>query len=427
MVQGFSQKSEVRRDGQEILGYTAIAADKAAAKAHPDLVGVLAPTFIGASFFEQKKTREGGAFDIEFKPNKDLTLDLNGFYSQLKAPHSNTNHLAAPSGSINAGMVPTSYTVRNNTLVAANFTQNAGEVDNIYRPDAGGETYYLDFNFKYRASKDLTFTGKLGKTHGVGYDRDDVYYQNKVDGGMNYALNGMSPATVAYPGGTTTAPLGTAWIGGGESQSVDKELYTQIDGELRLSNGIWDSVKFGARFTDHKRTAEHPFETGPGATGLNSAGPIWNGTQYPSNFASNLGGNLPTNYFRYDGDALAKWAAIPGNRNPDRVARHNWRDEFKLQEKPRQSTVWPIWLAMTGAVTSACAQSVPSSPLLSIPAVVRSRVPRLAPTRKTPSSAPITTSCRAPTSSLMSTAISLCARPWPRPLRVLTIVRWAVP
>ncbi|MEG1328149.1 MAG: TonB-dependent receptor plug domain-containing protein, partial [Janthinobacterium sp.] len=189
MVQGFSQKSQVRRDGQEILGYTAIAADKAAAKAHPDLVGVLAPTFIGASFFEQKKTREGGAFDIEFKPNKDLTLDLNGFYSQLKAPHSNTNHLAAPSGSINAGMVPTSYTVRNNTLVAANFTQNAGEVDNIYRPDAGGETYYLDFNFKYRASKDLTFTGKLGKTHGVGYDRDDVYYQNKVDGGMNYALN----------------------------------------------------------------------------------------------------------------------------------------------------------------------------------------------------------------------------------------------
>ncbi|MGK5074098.1 TonB-dependent receptor [Janthinobacterium sp. ZB1P44] len=333
MVQGFSQKSEVRRDGQEILGYTAIAADKAAAKAHPDLVGVLAPTFIGASFFQQKKTREGGAFDVEFKPNKDLTLDLNGFYSQLKAPHSNTNHLAAPSGSINAGMVPTSYTVRNNTLVAANFTKNAGEVDNIYRPDAGGETYYLDFNFKYRASKDLTFTGKLGKTHGVGYDRDDVYYQNKVDGGMNYALNGMSPATVAYPGGTTTAPLGTAWIGGGESQSVDKELYTQIDGELRLSSGIWDSIKFGARFTDHKRTAEHPFETGPGATGLDSAGPIWNGTLYPGNFASNLGGNLPTNYFRYDGDALAKWAAIPGNRNPDRVARHNWRDEFKLQEK----------------------------------------------------------------------------------------------
>ncbi|MDO8069181.1 MULTISPECIES: TonB-dependent receptor [unclassified Janthinobacterium] len=336
MLQGFSQKTSVRRDGQEILGYTSITADSAAAKADPSLVGVRVPTFIGASYFTQKKTREGGAFDVEFKPNKDLTLDFNGFYSQLKAPNQNTNFLAAPGNSVRAdrsNLVPTNYTVKNGTLVGATFASNAGEVDNAYRPDAGGETYYLDFNFKYRASKDLTFTGKLGKTHGVGYDRDDVYYQNNVNGGMAYALNGMNPATVSYPGGNTSSPQGTGWIGGGESQSVDKELYTQIDGELRLSSGIWDSIKFGARFTDHKRSAEHPYEAGPGKLGFINPGPVWNGTMFPGNYGNNLGGNVPNNYFLYDGQALANWGAVPGNRNVDRVVRHNWKDEFKLQEK----------------------------------------------------------------------------------------------
>ncbi|HAT29468.1 MAG TPA: TonB-dependent receptor, partial [Janthinobacterium sp.] len=335
MLQGFSQKTSVRRDGQEILGYTPIQAGSAAAIKDPSLVGVKVPTFIGASLFEQKKTREGGAFDLEFKPNKDLTLDANGFYSQLKAPHQNTNFLAAPANSINsANQVPApGYTVSNGTLVGASFAQNSGEVDNIYRPDAGGESFYIDVNARYRATADLTFSGKAGRTHGVGYDRQDVYYQNNVNGGMKYALNGMTPASVSYPGGSTKVPGSTAWAGGGESQSVDQEKYAQADGELRLGNGIWDSVKFGTRFTDHTRSAEHPLDTRPGPLGFSNPGPAWNGQMYPSNFGSNLGGNLTADYFKYDGAALAAWGAAPGNRLFDYVRRHNWTDEFKLQEK----------------------------------------------------------------------------------------------
>jgi len=160
LLQGFSEKTSVRRDGQEILGYSTIAADSNAAKAIPSLAGVRVPTFIGATLFEQKKKREGGAFDVEVKPFKELTLDLNGFYSKLSAPHQNTNWLAAPAAQINRdGYVPTAYTVSNGTLTSASFARNSGEVDNIYRPDAGGKAWYLDFNFKYRATQDLTFSG----------------------------------------------------------------------------------------------------------------------------------------------------------------------------------------------------------------------------------------------------------------------------
>ncbi|MBA5607868.1 TonB-dependent receptor [Duganella sp. FT3S] len=334
LLQAFSEKTRVRRDGQEILGYSTISPTSAAAKANPALAGLRVPTFIGASLFEQTKKREGGAFDAEIRPSKELTLDLNGFYSKLSAPHQNTNWLAAPANSINRdGLIPTGTTVANGTLTAANFSSNSGEVDNIYRPDAGGESWYVDANFKYRATRDLTLSGKGGSTHGVGFDRNDVYYQNNVDGGMHYALNGLSPASVSYPGGHTDKPGSTAWAGGGESQSVDKEQYGQLDADLRMADGVLESLKFGARLTDHKRSAEHPLETRPGPLGFSNPGPAWNGQMYPSDFGSNLGGNLSSNYFKYDGAALGAWGAVPGNRLLDYTLRHNWTDEFRLQEK----------------------------------------------------------------------------------------------
>lgn len=335
LVQGFSEKQAVRRDGQEILGYSPILATSKAAQANPALAGVMVPTFIGATLFEQVKKRTGGSFDLEAKPSRDFGVDLNGFYSKLEAPNQNTNFLAAPANSINsADQIPTGAVVKNNTLVSASFPINSGEVDNIYRPDAGGESWYLDLNGKWRATQDLTFTGKVGKTHGVGYDRSDVYYQNNVNGGMTYALNGMSTASVSYPGGTTNVPGSTAWAGGGESQSVDNEKYAQVDGILRVADmGAIEAFKFGTRFTDHTRTAEHPLETRPGALGFSNPGPAWNGQLYPSDFGSDLGGNVSSNYFRYDGAALGAWGAVPGNRLLDYTVRHNWTDEFRLKEK----------------------------------------------------------------------------------------------
>jgi len=339
LLQGFSEKQSVRRDGQEVLGYTPISATSAAAIANPALAGVSVPTFIGAALFEQKKKREGGAFDIEAKPSRDFGVDLNGFYSKLQAPHQNTNWLAAPANSINSsGLIPQNPVIRNGTLVGAGFVSNSGEVDNIYRPNAGGESWYLDLNGRFRASDDLSFTGRIGKTHGVGYDRDDVYYQNNVDGGMVYALNGLTPASVSYPGGNTAKPGSTAWAGGGEAQSVDQEKYAQIDGvfSVRGENALsaWlSAVRFGARFTDHARTAEHPLETRPGPNGFSNPGPVWNGSMYPGDFGSDLGGSVFNGYFKYDGAALGAWGAVPGNRLLDYTLRHNWLDEFKVGEK----------------------------------------------------------------------------------------------
>src|ERR1700723_1531119 len=77
MVQLFSETRHLRRDGVEILGYETIAPGSAVATAHPDLAGVQYPTEIGAAFFTQRRERNGGMTDIEFKPTDDLTLDLS--------------------------------------------------------------------------------------------------------------------------------------------------------------------------------------------------------------------------------------------------------------------------------------------------------------------------------------------------------------
>ena len=99
LVQGFSEKQAVRRDGQEILGYTPILATSAAAKAYPALAGVQVPTFIGASLFEQVKKRTGGAFDFEAKPSPaDVVQPPIDLHAHTHPRRTLQRHPADPAG-----------------------------------------------------------------------------------------------------------------------------------------------------------------------------------------------------------------------------------------------------------------------------------------------------------------------------------------
>src|SRR5882672_7890770 len=84
MVQGFTEKRHLRRDGQEILGYAQIAPGSPLATARPDLANVYYPTLIGSALFEQERERKGGLIDVQVKPTNDLELDLSGFHSRME-------------------------------------------------------------------------------------------------------------------------------------------------------------------------------------------------------------------------------------------------------------------------------------------------------------------------------------------------------
>ena len=71
LIQAFSEKRHLQRDGVELLGYDTIAPG-AITTAHPDLLGVQYPTDIGAALFTQTRTRTGGLVDVEFAPTDSL-------------------------------------------------------------------------------------------------------------------------------------------------------------------------------------------------------------------------------------------------------------------------------------------------------------------------------------------------------------------
>jgi iron complex outermembrane receptor protein len=223
--------------------------------------------------------------------------------------------------------------IRNGTLVGAGFSSNSGEVDNIYRPNAGGESWYLDLNGRFRVTDDLSFTGKLGKTHGVGYDRDDVYYQNNVDGGMMYALNGLTPATVSYPGGNT-----------------DEAGLDRLGRRRRGAVGRPGKVRAGRRRMAHARQPMASASASARASRTTSAPPNTRSKPVRARTASAIRARRGTarciratsvrprrqrlqHYFKYDGAALGAWGAVPGNRLLDYTLRHNWLDEFQVGEK----------------------------------------------------------------------------------------------
>jgi iron complex outermembrane receptor protein len=158
LLQGFSEKRHLRREGQETLGYVQVTGDSALGKAIPALVGAYYPTDIGTTLFEQTRTRKGGLIDIQFKPSSDVTLGLNGYFSTLDAPNYNRNYLYrtdwALQGVGGAPITPTSYTLSNGTITSMTLPPAPktfqGEYDMIYRPDESAssiDTARISLNF----------------------------------------------------------------------------------------------------------------------------------------------------------------------------------------------------------------------------------------------------------------------------------------
>jgi len=357
LLQVFSETRHLRRDGQEVLGYFAISPTSAAAVANPALANVQAPSLIGNSLFEQERVREGGAFEVQFKPSSDLTFGLNGLYSRVNAKNMNTNFMVSPKWLIEGGVVPTSTTLSadGKTLVAATFpvnsTANSFINDSGIRPGAKQESSYLNLDGKWRASDQLLVTGQIGTTRGVGQSQEFASEVGNVGGagatpfGMSYAFNGMnSAANVALTGNDYTKYSNAVWNWnyGALVKSVDTEHYAQADGEWSLDKGVLESVKFGARFTDHHRDNGQFIASGPNWANPNvgTSVPTWSGGSYPSDFGSSFGAPLP-GIWRLTYEDIAKWATVSTQANPnpnavfnyDAAQRHQWTNDFNVQEK----------------------------------------------------------------------------------------------
>ena len=357
---GFYEKRDSQRDGQEILGYAPVPAATAAAwqaanPALPNAAGALYPTLIGSALFTQRRIREGGLIDFEAKPTDSLTLDLNGFYSQLSADNVNDNFLffgshvigssAGPTGPQSANYVPTALRVANGTLLSGTWPTlpgvpladgaipyNTAVYDQIVRPSNSG-TYYIDFDAKLAATDQLTLALQVGYTHGVGNTPQETDVESEGGNGASYQLNGLgSPVSVSYPGLNTASPAQfyNDYAFGNLEHSIDKETYGQFDATLKLDSGIFQSLKFGARGAEHVRDVLYPDANGCPNCGATGPTVPYGGGLYPSNFGSVLGGGgYPTNIYVDSSAAIQAFDAVQLSSGPSRFY---WPGQFEVKE-----------------------------------------------------------------------------------------------
>jgi iron complex outermembrane receptor protein len=350
MLQGFSEKRSLRRDGQELLQWTQVSPTSPVATAHPDLANVWYPRLIGSSLFEQERERKGGLATVQFKPSRDFSAEATFFSSKLTASNYNRNFMTdmLGSGLISGGVSPDAYTVHNGTLTSASFANHGttaaplryGIVDDIVREGAYAKSDFLDLAFKYRFNDDFTIRGQAGKTRGTGATPSQGVYEGDINNtGMSYQLNGLgNPATVKFLGGDQATFTGTIldWVFGlSPATTSDEETYAQIDAEYRVDLGPMNVIKFGLRGTDHDRSnftvAQGPnwANTEPGTANTN---PAWNGTTYPGDFGSDLGGEFPRNVWQLDRAILQEWGNLHSNRD---ISRTYYSEMFALKEKTK--------------------------------------------------------------------------------------------
>ena len=332
MLQVFDQKRQIRRDSQQMT-WGVISPTSAAGKANGgQLAGAYYASGITQQLFQQERHRSGAVVDAEFKVNNDLTLNLNGFHSKLKAEYLMNNFVVRPGNSIAGGVVPTNVALSNGVLTNARFdnTGNAtgAQIETYSNPSAASQTNFLNGDFKYRASENLRFTGQVGKTKA---DSDAYLYANyaflpNTSTGYSYSGAG-STLQLSLPNGVNAANL-TANPGNSGADdsyalqhSADKESYGNVDGEYRFEDSWLSAIKAGVRHSDHERAGTRPLKGGPAVNAANNGAtaittlPGYGGTVYPGDFGNNLGGVGTGGLPLLTSDQVVSWsnANLPTN------------------------------------------------------------------------------------------------------------------
>lgn len=348
LVQAFSEKRHLRRDGIETIAldaqpraYQAIGALESAVTAQvPGLNGVLYPNLMGSAYFTQERERKGGVISAQFKPTKDFDLTVTGFSSKMDADNYNRNYMLAVPWALQAtgANAPTlkNYTVDpgSNILTSADVTYagptKVGVYDLISRK-ASAQTNFANLESSWRVNDKLKLNAKLGTSTGTGKTiSQDVFEGDVYATGAGWKQNGIGQAPSFYMNAThnpdpdpnrANEPYALDWIFGDQNVVVkDKDTWAQVDAEYNVDAGMLRSLQFGLRSSQHKRYTDGP---------IIGQGPNW-GTwpealkdsdyteSYPGNFGSGLGSGFPTGIKFPTADVLAAWNATHAVRPIER-------------------------------------------------------------------------------------------------------------
>jgi iron complex outermembrane receptor protein len=243
------QKRDIRRDGVEVLGYFDPAGDANGT--------ALVPSLIGSALFKQERERYGANFGLQLRPSDALEFNITGLYSKFGADNFNQNYLAWGSQALGGGGTLTDAVVEDGTVVAGRITSTPGGRAVVYDAidrKAFAKTWSLDFDMEWRPSDVGTFHFKAGRTKAAGDTTAQPFYEGGAPGAFTFDLRGRAPR-VSFIGVDPTDPSDLDFDFGSlhKITNDDAETYAYADYEHELGMGALESVKFGAKFTDHDR------------------------------------------------------------------------------------------------------------------------------------------------------------------------------
>ena len=217
------------------------------------------PLLIGSALFRQQRERKGGNIGIQFRPTDELEINVTAPYSKFDADNFNMNYLAWPSRAIGDGGTLTDTRVEDGTVVAGTVTSLPGSRAVVYDAiarEAFAETMAADFDLEYRlgASGQLHF--KAGWTKANGDTVNEFFLETAAPGSFSYDLSGSAPS-VSFTSPDPTSPAGML-IDFARLPTVRRdgeEKYVYADYRHEVDMGPLAALKFGAKYTDHDRSA----------------------------------------------------------------------------------------------------------------------------------------------------------------------------
>jgi len=285
MVQAYSEKRHLRRDGQETFGFNIISAAQAATAAiRPDgttdtalrdqLVGKRLPGSLNSALFEGVRERVGGYIGVQVRPAKGVDLNFSAFRSELQADNYNSSAFALPNTLLSNGWRVSNPTIEGNVLTAATLTRppataaNANQrvigfqFDHNLREGAESLSSFYDLEGKFDLSSTITLRARAGYTEGSGVTNAQPSLTfGLVNPNMSYGINTTRPTDYRMTDAITGAPIDLSRTSsyaqmsntGASVASNDDETYFHLDGEWKR-DGVISAVKFGGRTAKHVRT-----------------------------------------------------------------------------------------------------------------------------------------------------------------------------
>lgn len=390
LVQAFSEKRHLRRDGQETFSFGTITAAQAAASGDPNLANKRMPGSLNSALFEGVRERTGGYIGVQFKPTKDFEIGASAFRVTLDADNYNSSAFALPTTLVGNGWLIRNARIEGDVITAATLERPAPtpgnanqrviglQFDHNQRQGASSLSSFYDLDFKWTASPRLKFDGRVGYTEGNGVTNSQPSLTfGVINPNMSYQINGSRPTDYRVTDPITGQPIALGRTSsyvqmsntGASVKSSDDESYLHLNGELALSGDFFNKLRFGLRTAKHERKYDvlgarwnaqdqangqpvtpSPFLSVTGGLLVNFQNlPVYPGTTlptltpivpngqvpvpataYPGNYASGLDANFPRDLFRFNPGQITAFANQYVNWDP--VRNKVWTSGYTVEE-----------------------------------------------------------------------------------------------